>query len=303
MGAASADLVAVDWGTTSLRAYLLRDGDVVDRAESPRGVSTLHAGEHEAALWEVVGHWCDAPRTVVVAGMGGSSVGIVETGYVEVPAGPADIARAAVRTTWRGGELVVLPGVSSRASDGTVDVMRGEEVEVIGAGGADGIVVSPGSHSKWIVVRGGAIVDFRTYLTGELLHAVRSATLLERSVGDATADASSETFADAVRAARHGGLLHDLFGVRTAGLFGADSQACADRLAGTLLGAELVDGLAWLAGRGDGLRGDVLVIGGAAQAAAYARALDALGVGSTVRAQSVAAAGIWRVARRGEQDT
>ena len=298
MGAASDDFVAVDWGTTSLRAYLMRGGDVVDRAESQRGVATLRAGEHEVALWEVVGHWCAAPRTVAVAGMGGSSVGIVETGYVEVPVGPTELARAAVRTTWRGGELVVLPGVSARAPDGTVDVMRGEEVEVIGADVGDGIVVSPGSHSKWIVVRGGAIVDFRTYLTGELLHAARSATLLARSVGDATADAMSGAFADAVRAARHGGLLHDLFGVRTAGLFGADAQACADRLAGTLLGAELVDGLAWLAGRGGVMPPDVLVIGGAAQAASYARALDALGIGSAVRGQSVAAAGIWQVARR-----
>lgn len=297
MGAASDDLVAVDWGTTSLRAYLMRRGDVVGRAESPRGVSTLRAGEHEAVLWDVVGHWCEAPRTVVVAGMGGSSVGIVETGYVEVPAGPREIGRAAVRSTWRGGELIVLPGVSAREPDGTVDVMRGEEVEVIGAGVGDGIVVSPGSHSKWIVVRGGTIVDFRTYLTGELMQATRSATLLSRSVGDAVADATSAAFADAVQAARSGGLLHDLFGVRTAGLFGADEQACADRLAGTLLGAEVVDALAWLADRGESVAGGVLVIGGAAQAAAYAGALGVLGVASEARGQTVAAAGIWRVVR------
>lgn len=308
MTATPDELVAVDWGTTSLRAYLIRCGDVIDRADSARGVSTLQAGEHDAALWEVVGRWCDrsacdAPRTVVVAGMGGSSVGIVETGYAEVPAGPGELGRAAVRSTWRGGELIVLPGVSARAPDGTVDVMRGEEVEVIGAGIADGVVVSPGSHSKWIVVRGGVIVDFRTYLTGELMHASRTATLLSRSVGDAVADATSAAFADAVLAARSGGLLHDLFGVRTAGLFGADQQACADRLAGTLLGAEVVDAIAWLTDRGETVAGGVHVIGGAAQAAAYARALGMLGVATDVHGQTVAAAGIWRVVRADEPGT
>jgi 2-dehydro-3-deoxygalactonokinase len=297
------ELVAVDWGTTSLRAYLVRRGEVIDAAHSARGVSTLRPGEHDVALWELVGHWCDAPRVVAVAGMGGSSVGIVETGYVEVPAGPGEIARAAVRSTWRGGELIVLPGVSARAPGGTVDVMRGEEVEVIGAGISDGIVVSSGSHSKWIVVRGGVIIDFRTYLTGELMHASRTATLLSRSIGDAVADATNAAFADAVQAARSGGLLHDLFGVRTAGLFGADEQACADRLAGTLLGAEVVDALAWLADRGESVAGGVVVIGGAAQAAAHARALDVLGVGSDVRGQTVAAAGIWRVVRAEEPGT
>lgn len=285
-------MIVVDWGTTSLRAYLLDDGAIVDRARSDGGVMNVPTDGHADALWAVVGTWLSVESLpVVVGGMGGSSLGIVETGYVDTPADMTALAAGAEVRTWRGGDLVVLPGVRSRRVGHPTDVMRGEELEVLGAHLAGGVAVVPGSHSKWVRCGDGVIDDLRTYLTGELLQALRTSTILARSVGDGVVDPASTAFVEAVDEARHGNLLHALFSVRTASLEGADAVASASRLAGLVVGDEVADGLAW-AGAPD----EVLLIANDVLRPWYEAALARHGVEVRSAGQDAAASGMWRVA-------
>ena len=89
-------MIAVDWGTTSLRAFRLDDaGEIVAQRRAAQGILACN-GRFESVLAEQLAEWSDT--TVVLAGMIGSRQGWVEAPYVECPAGPAEIARAIGRT-------------------------------------------------------------------------------------------------------------------------------------------------------------------------------------------------------------
>ena len=157
--------VCVDWGTSSLRAYLMNaDGVVLQRVASPRGVLTVDKGEHEGVLAGLIGGWLaeSGPLPILMAGMVGSRQGWVEAPYADCPAGLPEIAAAMATVNTRTmGAIGVAPGVSTIDRDGAPDVMRGEETQILGAlaamGRANGVFVLPGTHSKWARVEAGRI--------------------------------------------------------------------------------------------------------------------------------------------------
>src|SRR5215475_12064003 len=154
MGPAS--LIAVDWGTTSLRAYRVdAAGAIVDRLEAPAGIMQVPKGDFGGTFDRLVGPWLGQGRLPVVAsGMIGSRQGWREAPYAECPAGAADLAGKLVSVTSPAGhEVRLVPGVMRTDADGVPDVMRGEETQIVGCL-ADGdpprrIFVLPGTHSKW----------------------------------------------------------------------------------------------------------------------------------------------------------
>ena len=163
-------LVALDWGTTSLRAWLLDGrGRVLDSARAPRGVMQVAGGDFAGALGDVTAAWPSLPA--IAAGMVGSAQGWVEAPYLPCPASPGDLAGALVQAPGR--ELWIVPGVL-RPGDHP-DVMRGEETQIAGALAlrpdlaADARLVLPGTHSKWARVSAGRVASFTTYMTGEVV--------------------------------------------------------------------------------------------------------------------------------------
>ena len=126
-------LVALDWGTTSLRAYLLAADApaVLDERTEPWGIMRLPGGDFAAAFEALTGPWRRRwpGLAAVAAGMVGSAQGWVEAPYRACPAGAEELAAALVPVP--GGLLHVVPGVA-RWGD-RPDVMRGEETQVIGA--------------------------------------------------------------------------------------------------------------------------------------------------------------------------
>ena len=226
-------MIAIDWGTTSFRAYRLApDGKVLESRSAPKGILAVPPGGFPAVLDTELGEWIkEAP--IVMSGMVGSRQGWVEAPYVPCPAGFEEIA-AAVREVRKG--LWIVPGVS--CLDGVPDVMRGEEVQVLGAG-VDGLICLPGTHSKWVEVKGGRIERFSTHMTGELYAVLRQHSILGRMMEEGEPDARA--FRDGVeRSGEAGGLLHHLFGVRTRGLMGAlGPAASASYLSGLLIGHEM----------------------------------------------------------------
>ena len=271
-------LIAVDWGTSSLRGARLDEaGRVLEEKSAPLGILNVPNGDFAGVFNSLFTDWMEPAGSVcLISGMAGSRQGWVEAPYVACPAGPEDLER---HLHWiEPGRIALVPGLSVEQGE-VPDVMRGEEVQIFGAlrlaGVTEGLFVLPGTHSKWATVRDGQVTGFRTYMTGEVYGLLGQHSILARTL-DAEAPLDEAMFRRGVTRAGEGeGLLHNAFGVRALALFDRLSPAqSASYLSGVLIGEEL-RAQQLPAGR------PVVVIGAPALTARYALALGHKGV--TVR--------------------
>jgi 2-dehydro-3-deoxygalactonokinase len=234
--------IGLDWGTTSFRAYLVQgDGSVAAEVSAPGGILAVKDGAFEASLEQQIGAW-DKSLPVIASGMITSRQGWIEIPYVECPAGPAEIAKAIVRRQLTSGRVVhFMTGLHLASPSLGHDVMRSEEMQVFGNldSGAKHFV-TPGTHSKWIDVVDGRIVNFATYVTGETFAVLRQHSILGRLM---TSDVDDEVaFGRGVAKAFEdpAGLLHNLFSVRSLGLFNEmTGDSLASYLSGLVIGSEV----------------------------------------------------------------
>jgi 2-dehydro-3-deoxygalactonokinase len=291
-------LIGVDWGTSGMRAYLLdADGKIADRREGPHGILNVEGGDFAGTLASQVGGWLQAARVpVLMSGMIGSRQGWHEAPYVDAPAGIGELAAALVTVPFAGADVRIVAGVKDSAG-AMPDVVRGEEVQVLGAmarlGVDGGRFVLPGTHSKWVQAEAGRVAGFATYMTGDVYAAVRNHTILGRLMeeGDADADAFDRGVQDGAKAGAPGALLHRLFGVRTAGLFDRFTATdLPDYLSGLLIGAEIGD-------RRETNGRPVHIIASDTLADRYRRAAEALGVTTHVVAADCVVEGHMAIAR------
>jgi 2-dehydro-3-deoxygalactonokinase len=238
-------LVAVDWGTTSLRAALLQAGQVVAERESAQGILAVPAGGFPQVLQALCSDWLALPQALcLISGMAGSAQGWALAPYCPCPAGFADIAQ---HLHWlEPGRMALVPGLSCEHAHAP-DVMRGEEVQIMGAlalsGRRSARMVLPGTHSKWVQVEDAQVRSFQTFMTGEVFAALRHHTILARTLPEATTAAELDTsaFTQAVaQSLQAGNVLHQVFGTRTLSLMNrASPQALLSHLSGLLIGEEL----------------------------------------------------------------
>ncbi|KMO27827.1 2-keto-3-deoxy-galactonokinase [Methylobacterium aquaticum] len=242
-------MIAVDWGTSSARAYRLApDGAILARREGAGGILRVPEGGFPAALAEMVGHWlAEGEARVLLSGMVGSRQGWQEAPYLACPAGLDDLARSVVPVAFAEAAVRLVPGLSAEDAACIPEVMRGEEVQVFGAlaeGHEDALICLPGSHAKWVRVVGGRIAGFTTSMTGEAFAALSGHTILGRMM-TGTAEPGPAFEAGVARAAEDGGLLHHLFGTRTLGLFGRLApEDAASYLSGLLIGHDVASAMA-----------------------------------------------------------
>ena len=264
-------LIALDWGTSRLRAYLVASSGVVtERLSADDGIAAVPPGGFPATLLRHIGPWLDRYPgcAVVMAGMVGSRNGWVEAPYLECPVGIDDLGRHFVRADLGDGRAaLIVPGLVSRGEGDAPDVMRGEETKIAGAGVQDGVVLMPGTHSKWARIADGRIEGFSTFMTGDVYGALKDHTIL----GMLAQDPPDQTgFARGLAAARRpGGLTHLAFSARTLVLMGELAPAqVGPYLSGLLIGTEIDQGLA-LAGAG----AQITLVADGVFAASYAAAL------------------------------
>ena len=287
MMSAKPAFIALDWGTSSFRAYLVDvHGAVADRITSPDGILAVPNAGFAEVLRRRLTPWLTAHGrvSVLMSGMIGSRQGLVEVPYGQAPLTLEALIGGMHAMTIEGiGSVHIVPGVQCHDLAGVPDVMRGEETQIFGALAtldiAEGLFVLPGTHSKWVSVDSGAITGFETYMTGEVFAVLRQHSILGRLMPAAAAviGPPGDGFRRGIdMIARHsggpGGLLHRLFSVRTLGLVGnMPADQLEDYLSGLLIGAEVVE--ASVSDR------DVFVIAGAALGECYVLAGRSFGVG------------------------
>ncbi len=291
-------LIAIDWGTTSARAYALdAHGVVVEERGAPLGVQRITDGNFAAAMTTLCGGELPAGVPLLASGMIGSRQGWIEAPYRECPAGFDAIAAGLSRVP--GAPLLIVPGLLCRDADGVPDVMRGEETQIFGTLAEDAsgrhVVVLPGTHSKWAIVGDNTIERFATYMTGEMYAVLREHSILGRLAANGS---DPDALARGVRASLRVGaaLSHDLFSARTLALTGElASSGVADYLSGLLLGAEIAGARSWLAQHRLDV-GAVTLVGDAQLCARYQRALQVAGIDAVLGPSDAAARGLWRIA-------
>ena len=292
-------MIALDWGTTSLRAYLLdATGAVLRRRAGGPGIMKVASGAFEAALEAFCGDWIAAhPQAQLIAsGMIGSQQGWREAPYCPCPAGVTDIAARLIRVPLASGrQLAIVPGVMSiDAASGVPDVMRGEETQIIGALPDNGrqVALLPGSHSKWAWVEDGTIVWFASFMTGEVYAALIGHTIIGRLMkADAPADPAAFERGVAYGLDAPGALLSRIFSARTLGLTGTLSDAALPSyLSGLLIGSEI-----GAARQMRAISAAPLLLGGSDLTALYARALHLAGIESRIGPAECAADGMARI--------
>jgi 2-dehydro-3-deoxygalactonokinase len=294
-------LIALDWGTSSARAYRVgADGAILEERHTGLGIQQVRDGAFAAALVTVLGDWSDIAAPRLACGMIGSRQGWVEAPYLACPADLDALAGALHWTPER--TLAIVPGVICRDAADVPDVMRGEETQILGVRdnwSGRTLAVLPGTHSKWVHIDGGRIAGFTTYMTGELYAVLLGHSILGRMVGvggDPSA-APGAAFARGVdRGLGRGELAHDIFGARTLSLTGELAAAdVGDWLSGLLIGREIRAARVWAMGVGcDGSRASV--IGNDALTARYTAALAQAGIAAEPAPAGAAARGLWAIA-------
>ena len=229
--------IAIDWGTTNRRIYLIDDSRVTHSSRDDMGVLAMSGASYEAVLADIRIQYGDLP--VLMAGMVGSTIGWRDAGYVSLPAA---IPELAARLCWLDPNTAIVPGLA--IDDGIrCDVMRGEEVQLLGAAVAglvpsDAWLCQPGTHCKWAEMESGQITRFTTAMSGELFALLRQHGVLSRQLFAPVSDGPA--FSKGVIEGATRDLAASLFSVRSLGVLGKLSDEDASSYAsGILIGSDV----------------------------------------------------------------
>ena len=296
--ASPARFVAVDWGTSNFRAWLMA-ADGTSLAESHGHEGMLHAitaGFGSVLQQHLARLGAPAGLPILMCGMAGARQGWVEAPYLHTPVRPDGLHRGAVRVA-APGDIRILPGIA-HMDPACPDVMRGEETQLLGAMPADysGLVCIPGTHSKWVSVAAGRIAAFSTFMTGELFSVLSAHSILAHALeAGQTVTPDDPAFRAGLDAGMKDGLESQLFRLRAAQLLGYEQRAQGSaRLSGLLIGSEL-----GAARRRYGTEGSMLLLAAGPLGPLYEFALSSAGFDvTTMDAELAARAGLARAAMK-----
>ena len=232
------DYIAVDWGSTQLRGWLIRNGQCIETKQLPLGITRLNGRAPADVFEEHLAPWRGAATLpVLMAGMIGSDAGWQAVPYLDCPAAidaPGRQLCAVAEGVW------IIPGLKIE-QDGDFNVMRGEETQLLGAWQLmpAECYVMPGTHCKWVQVQNGVVRQFATAMTGELHHLLLNHSLLGQQLPAQLPDEAS--FALGIeKGLNQPALLSGLFSARAARVLGAlAATSVSDYLSGLLIGAEV----------------------------------------------------------------
>ena len=294
-------VIAIDWGTSSFRAYALAaDGEVVERRDAAAGILQVEPGGFPAVLKAQIGDWmAERPGALVMmSGMIGSRQGWMEVPYCACPCDLAALAGGLRRLDWPDAEVWVAPGLIDESIAGLPDVMRGEETQVFGAlselPGDTATICLPGTHSKWVTLAQGRVESFATYMTGEVYDLLQAHSILGRLMTPAAVVPDAGFAAGVKQGASDQALLRLLFSVRSRVLNGEMPESAARAyLSGLLIGREIAAAVSASRDRPQ----ELVLLGAPALARLYETAAQQLGFAVRLIGGDVVAKGLFHLAQ------
>lgn len=288
--------VAVDWGTSNVRAWgLAADGTHTFASQSDRGMGKIARGDYPEVLAELIGDNAAPGTATVICGMAGARQGWREAPYLDTPADLTRLIAGAVAPEGTDFAARILPGVCQRTA-GHEDVMRGEETQLLGLlalrPGFSGTAILPGTHSKWVEIDNGKILRFSTAMTGELYEVLSQHSVLRHSFTGGNLEGPE--IEDGIAQGMHAGIESPelatslFFRTRAAALLsGKSADWCSGYLSGLLVGVEIGGHRGWLSAA------PVPLIGSARFGRLYGAALKLIGVtGEPIDASDATIAGL-----------
>jgi len=251
--------IAIDWGTTNFRAFLMQGSLQVSRINQACGLLSVEKGQFAQTLQALLESWLEqyGNLPIVMAGMVGSQQGWHEVPYAPLPCNAADLASGtlAFTTSW-GSPAWIIPGANGVSQFSQPDVMRGEEVQLLGLAALhpanQHVALLPGTHSKHAQMQHGEITSFSTFMTGEVFSLLTQHSILGRALPEQLED--EKAFLLGVKTAGKGApFTHLIFSARTRRLAGELSETSIHSyLSGLTIGYELqtllVQQHAWVVG-------------------------------------------------------
>jgi 2-dehydro-3-deoxygalactonokinase len=239
--------IAGDWGTSHLRLFLCaRDGEVLDSREGAGAAQSR--GRFPEIFDGLVADWnrTSTPLPAVLCGMAGSTFGWVETPYLLCPEELGNVAGSLTQARDR---VFIVPGLKCANPLGAPDVLRGEETQVLGALSLTPalqrgrhLLCLPGTHTKWISVLDGVVIEFLTVPTGELFRLLCDHSVLVREAATTVEHLATEFERGLVEAVKHRSVpvLHRLFQSRSLRIDQQlSAQGAASWTSGLLIGTDV----------------------------------------------------------------
>ncbi|WP_052122063.1 2-dehydro-3-deoxygalactonokinase [Gallibacterium anatis] len=240
-------LIVVDWGTSSFRARCIdKQGNIIDMISTNEGILKSHPNFEETLFNNIIKlKYYSSSIPIILSGMIGSKNGWKEISYINLPCSIDNLSNKIIRLDNKNNaKILLIPGVCK--IDKYPDVIRGEETEVLGAISSlnlkNASIIITGTHSKLIKIEDKKIVNFRTFLTGEMFYALSKASILGAFKNEV--DHKSIWFKKGVDIGfntKHGGdLLNAIFLARSNILCGdLPEKYSLSYLSGVLIGAEI----------------------------------------------------------------
>ena len=291
----SADWIAVDWGTSNLRAWAMTSAITSEMiaanyeyasVHSTDGMGRLAHNQFETALLKLINPWIPSDKsgvgkiTVIACGMVGSRQGWIEAPYIKSPCPALSDALIEAPVAHPLLRVYIVPGICQNAP---ADVMRGEETQIAGfvRGNPDwdGVICLPGSHTKWVRVKAGRVVHFQTFMSGELFSTLGSQTVLRHTIAPIGWDDASflSALGDMFNQPQY--IAARLFSLRAEDLlYGLDGGCARARLSGMLIGMELAAARPYWSEQAQ----SIAIIGTGNLAKLYAQALATQGISATI---------------------
>lgn len=250
--------LSCDWGTTSFRLKLanLKTGDVLENVTTDYGIKKAHGqwlqkkdeiGRRDfflSYLKENITHLENNMENipVIISGMASSNLGLKKLPYASLP---IDLNPSQLNIHIREADddfpnpLMLISGIKAEN-----DVIRGEETQIFGMvdklkDSEEAIIILPGTHSKHVIIRNKQIVDFKTYITGELFELLSNHSILKNSLASGNEDMNMNAFRNGIQESMEGNILNSLFKIRAGDiLHKTDKAKNAAFLSGLLIGQE-----------------------------------------------------------------
>lgn len=292
-------LIGCDWGTSSFRLMLINhQGETLATQASNYGISRLKKHQQLPYLIEQLHNFAPDAQEVpmLLCGMVGSSLGLVDAGYLDCPTNIEALAKSLQPLPSDDVCACIVPGLRIRQPSHQADVMRGEETQIAGwlaqaTAQPHALLCLPGTHSKWVQLDGDNISHFQTRITGELYACLSETSVLVQGIqvfSDTAFDQGLNTAFD------RSDLLGSLFTTRTQVLFSnINKQHAASYLSGLLIGTEITE---QPIAEGE----TVHLIGNPHLNRLYQRALNKAGVASKLwDGSTLSAKGLWHLYQQG----